>query len=60
MLSMRHSGSCGTETSRWLLAQRAISASVRSGSGTCSSTSIALAISNSFSANGSSSASLTR
>ena len=43
MFSIRHSGSRGTETSRWRSAQRAISATVCSGSGTCSSTSIALA-----------------
>ena len=43
MFSIRHSGSRGTDTSRWRSAQRAISASVCSGSGTCSSTSIAQA-----------------
>ena len=41
MFSPRHSGSRGTETSRWPLATRAISATVCAGSGTCSSTSIA-------------------
>ena len=37
MFSARHSGSRGTDTSRWPAATRAISATVRSGSGTCSS-----------------------
>src|SRR4051794_39607917 len=53
MFRPRHSGSRGTDTSRWPpRATRAISASVWSGSGTCSSTSIADASSNSPSANG--------
>ena len=53
MFSARHSGSRGTETSRWPpRAQRAISATVCSGSGTCSSTSIAVASANSPAANG--------
>ena len=41
MFNPRHSGSRGTDTSRWPQATRAISATVCSGSGTCSSTSIA-------------------
>ena len=52
MFSPRHSGSRGTETSSHFEAQRAISETVCSGSGTCSSTSIAVATSNSSSANG--------
>jgi hypothetical protein len=51
MLSPRQSGSRGTETRSQRFATRAISATVRSGSGTCSNTSIALAMSNSLSAN---------
>ena len=51
MLRPRQSGSRGTDTSRWRRATRAISASVASGSGTCSSTSIAQAMSNSSSPN---------
>ena len=47
MLSPRHSGSRGTDTSSHRSATRAISATVASGSGTCSSTSIAAATSNS-------------
>ena len=43
MFRPRHSGSRGTETSSQRCAQRAISATVCSGSGTCSSTSIAVA-----------------
>ena len=48
----RHSGSRGTDTSRWRRATRAISETVCSGSGTCSRTSIAVARSNSSSSNG--------
>ena len=51
MFSPRHSGSRGTDTSSQRSATRAISATVVSGSGTCSSTSIAAAVSNSSSAN---------
>ena len=61
MFSARHSGSRGTETSRCPpRATRAISATVCSGSGTCSSTSIALASVNSPSPNGIRSAFITR
>ena len=56
----RQSGSRGTETSSQRLATRAISATVCSGSGTCSRTSIAVATSNSPSANGRFSAFMTR
>src|SRR4051794_32431579 len=59
--SPRHSGSRGTDTRRCPpRATRAISATVCSGSGTCSSTSIAAASSNSPSVNGSRSAFITR
>ena len=49
ILSIRQSGSRGTDTSSQRRATRAISASVASGSGTCSSTSMAVAMSNSLS-----------
>ena len=51
MFVIRQIGSRGTDTSTQRLATRAISATVASGSGTCSSTSIAVAMSNSFSVN---------
>src|SRR5215207_1537857 len=60
MFSTRHSGSRGTETSSQRCAARAISATVCSGSGTCSRTSIAAARSNSSSAKGRFSAFMTR
>src|SRR5919204_258145 len=60
MLSIRQRGSRGTDTSSHDRATRAISATVCSGSGTCSRTSIAVATSNSPSANGRFSAFITR